>query len=310
MPAPAATMDPRELLLRTAHGRAPHPLEMYVKIESEREFHFYAGGLTFADFASLYEAELRPLDVLVYRIPPDLLNPNYWEPLTREGEDAVRAKMAGIITRAEGERTLLWRADRVAPGRLLRDGLDISVELLSGYVFRTSGENLVKLGRAWGGRGRFEWVGLTLPPQAELPLETLTVSHNDLAQMRRTLPEEAFLFASQDDDATRVIFSRRDHLRRSIRALLRGFAHGATHRYFGTPSDLVCDQAAAVCDGLGFSASADRDVVDKVRTVEVNAWLGRTPWGVHTRPGHIPPVGDEKAFFYYDVVNGLWAVAS
>ena len=175
MPAAEAAMNTKDLLLQTTRGRAPHHLEMYVGLEGPNELHFYAQGLTVADFVSLYGAEIRPLGILIYHMPPDLLNLNYWEPLTKEGENAVRDKMTGIVTRMEGGQTQLWRSDRVARSRLLRDDLNAEVELLSGYIFRTTGENLLKLVHAWNGRGRFEWAGLAVPPGVEVPPQTLGI---------------------------------------------------------------------------------------------------------------------------------------
>jgi len=174
MPPTAAPMNTKDLLLQTTPGTGPHPLELFVRLEGRDEAHFHTQGLTMADFGSLFGTEVRPLDVLITRMPTELLNPNYWEPLTKEAENVVREKMAGIITRSEGDRALIFRADRISRGRLLRDGIDVPVELLNGYIFKVSGEGLLKLGQAWSGRGRFEWAGLT---KGALPPETLSVAH-------------------------------------------------------------------------------------------------------------------------------------
>ena len=53
-----------------------------------------------------------------------------------------------------------------------------------------------------------------------------------------------------------------------------------------------------------------RDVVNSGRTVEVNLWLGRTPWGVSPRPGREALLAKEKALLYYDSISGLWDLAS
>src|SRR6185295_12457350 len=224
MPTAAVPMNTKDLLLQTSPGRAPHPLELFIRLEGKDEAHFYTQGLTMTDFGSLFGTEIRGLDALIYRMPVELLNPNYWEPLTKEAENAVREKMTGIITRTEGDRALLFRADRISRGRLLKDGLDVPVELLNGYIFKTSGEGLLKLGQAWSGRGRFDWAGLT---KGNLPPETLTSVHQDLSQIRLSLREEQFLFASQDDGLARVVFAKRSHLTRAIEALIRGFVHSA-----------------------------------------------------------------------------------
>lgn len=298
------------MLLQTSRGRGPQPLEMYVGIEGPDEFHFYARGVTFQDFITLYGNSIRRLDVLIYRMPPDLLNPNFWEPLTKEAENAVREKMTGILTRTEGGQTLLWRSDRVARSRLLRDGLDAEIAILSGYIFRASGEDLIKLGREWNGRGRFEWAGLAVPEGVDLPPETLSVVHNDLTQLRRSLPEAEFLFATADDDQTRIIFGRRADLDVAVSGLVRGFVHGATGKHLAALNPRVCGQIIQLADGLGFSAAPEADLIDKGRTIEVNVTQGRTPWGVALRPGQEPLAGDERILIYYDCISGLWAVSS
>jgi hypothetical protein len=300
-------MNTKDLLLQTSPGRAPHPLELFIRLEGRDESHFYTQGLTMVDFGSLFGTELRALDALIYRMPVDLLNPNYWETLTKETENAVREKMAGIITRTEGDRALLFRADRVSRGRLLRDGLDVPVELLNGYIFKTSGEGLLKLGQAWSGRGRFDWAGVT---KGATSPETLTSVHQDLSQIRLSLREEQFLFASQDDGLARVVFAKRSHLNRAIEALIRGFVHGAAGVHVGRASHAVLDEIAALADGIGISADTTRDVVNSGRTVEVALWLGRTPWGTEGAPGREALLAKEKALFYYDSISGLWDVAS
>jgi hypothetical protein len=307
MSALETAMDTRDLLLRDGRGRAP--LELYTRLASPREFHFYAQGVTPADFGRLFEAEIRPLEVFITRMPPELLNPNYWEPLTRETENEVRDKLTGIVTRSSGERAEIWRADRIARTRLLRDGLDVPVELLHGYLFRTSGEGLLKLAAAWTGRGRFEWTAVRLSPKAVLPDSTLSLLHNDIAQMRLSIPEEAFLFASQDDGLTRAVVSERGQLRRAVEALVRGFLHGATRSHVGRINAKICDQIAELADGSGLSADPDRDVVITERILEIHAWMGRTPWGVTPQPGYLPISGDERVLVYYDRISGLWAVS-
>jgi len=298
-------MNTKDLLLQTSPGRSPHPLELFVRLEGRDEAHFYTQGLTMQDFGALFAGELRALDALVYRMPAELLNPNYWEPLTKEAENAVREKMTGIITRTEGDRALLFRADRISRGRLLRDGLDIPVELVNGYIFRTTGDALLKLGQAWSGRHRFDWAALTKGP---IPPEILTAVHRDLSQCRLSLREEQLLFAAQDDGLGRVVFAKRAHLYRAIEALVRGFVHGAAGVHVGRMSRQSLDEIASLADGIGLSADPVRDVTNTGRTVEVSLSLGRTPWG--TQPGREALLAKEKALLYYDSISGLWDLAS
>ena len=303
-------MPQKDLLLQTSPGRSPAPLELFVRIQGADEFHFYTQGLTMTDFGSLFGPEVKPLDVLATRLPPELLNPNYWEPLTKEAETAVREKLGGIVTRTEGDRALLFRADRVSRGRLLRDGLDVPVELLNGSIFRISGDGLLKLGQAWSGRGRFEWGGLAGLPKGAIPGDMLSTIHHDLAQARLSLREEVFLFSSQDDGLSRAVFAKRAHFTRSIEALIRGFVHGAAGVHVGRMSRSILEELITLAEGIGISADPVRDVINTGRTVEVTLWLGRTPWGVSPRPGREGLLAKEKALLYYDNISGLWDVAS
>ncbi len=307
MTATEATMNPRELLLQDARGRTP--LELLTRAAGPREYHFYAQGVTLREFGSLFGPEIRALEAFVYRMPPDLLNPNYWESITRESENEVREKLAGIVTRTEGDRAEIWRADRIARTRLLRDGLDVPVELLRGYVFRVSGEGLLRLAEAWNGRGRFEWAGARVSAKTVIADSTLSLLHQDLSQMRLSAPEAALLFATQDDGLSRIVFSDRDSLRRAVEALLRGFLHASTEAHLGRVNAKVCDQLADLADGAGLSADPRDDLVVTERILEIHAWRGRTPWGVLAQPGETPVQGDERVLVYYDRISGLWAVS-
>jgi len=310
MPAVDSPMNTKDLLLQTSPGRTPHPLELFVRLEGSDEFHFYTQGLTMADFGAIFGLELKPLDVFVTRMPSDLLNPNYWEPLSKEAENAVREKLGGIITRTEGDKALLFRADRVSRGRLLRDGLDVPVELLNGHIFKASGDGLLKLGAAWSGRGRFEWAGLAGLPKGPVAADTVSTVHHDLSQSRLSLREEVFLFSSQEDGLARAVFAKRSHLDRAVEALVRGFIHGAANVHVGRVSKAILGELTSLAEGLGVSADPVRDVVNTGRTVEVTLWLGRTPWGVSPRPGREAMLAKERALLYYDSISGLWDVAS
>ncbi len=309
---PVATMQTtRDLFFQQTQSAEPPPLEMFVKVREPGDFHFYCKHVSFLDVALSFGAEIRPLDCLVYRMPPGLLNPNYWEPLTRESETAVRDRMTGIVTRQEGERTLIWRSDAVAKGRLLRDGLDVPVDLIHGYVFRTTGEGLLKLGRAWaGGRDRFEWIGFASLPEGEKAAETALTAHADLTSFRLGSADERIIFSSLDDRTVRLLFSQRAWLRRAVSAAVRGFVVGLAKQPTAYINERVGEQLVRLSDGVGFSVDPRRDFLDKGRTHEVTAHLGRTEWGMQLRPGQDALVGDEKILVYYDRISGLWAVAS
>lgn len=287
---------------------AAKPLDLFVRLDAPRGYHLYSRDLSLEEFATSFARELKKLQVLIYRMPSELLNGNYWEPLTKEGENAVREKLAGIVTRGDGDRVLLWRADRIAKHRLLRDGLDVPVELLQGYVFRVGGEGLIALAKAWSGQGRFEWAGLRGDPGAEIPKSALTAVHADLAQFRLSRPDEVFLYAAQGDGLVRTAFPTIDAFQRALEARLHAYAVASVGRHFARITPRIVDQIARVGDGVGFSADPSRDVEDKGRTVEFSFQLGRTPWGVTVRRD--PATGDDKALLYYDQMSGIWAMAT
>jgi hypothetical protein len=301
----------RDAFLQHTHATELPRLDLFVRLREPAEHHVYLRHLSVADFAAVFEAEMRPLTALVYRMPGSLLNPNYWEPLTREAEHAVREKMAGLITRQDGERTLLWRADSIAPGRWLRDGLNVPVELLHGYLFRMSGEGLLSLGAAWtGGRERFEWMAFSSVPEGDAGRSAALNAHNDVTAFRLSQPEQRIAYASVEDASTRLLFADRGMARKAAGAAVRGFALNCFQRPLPRINDRVCDQILRVCDGVGWTASPDRDFVDKGRAFEIACHLGRTEWGVHLHPGHPPLLGNEKHLVYYDRTSGIWAVAT
>lgn len=296
-------MNPRELLLQPADGRPAPRLELHVRRSGPSEYHVGLQGLAPGELPALLERDIAPLKILVYRIPPDLLNPNYWEPLTREGEQAVRDRLAGLITRSDGDRPLLFRADRVAKHRLLREGLSVPVELVHGYILQTSGEGLLAMARAWNGRGRFEWAGLRSTSDP-LPDTVLSTVHNDLTQLRLSLRDEALLMATGSDGLTRAVFPRPETFRKVLEAALRGVAHTAGGQFIGRIPSRVLDQIAALLDGLSISADPALDVTDNGRTVEIRAIvLGGTAPDSPMRPG-------DRLLIYYDRTSGLWAASS
>jgi hypothetical protein len=300
---------PKDVFFQSSAGRSPTPLEMFLRTEREGEYHFGAQGITPAEFASVFARDLRGLDLLVTRMPPELLNPNYWEPLTQENEAVVREKMGGIVTRTEGDRVSLWRSDRIARSRLLRDGIEAQAELVNGSLFKMTGAEFLKLAGAATGPGRLEAAGLAGLAGGVLPPELLSTVHGDLARGGLSHPAEVFLYTSHGDGLTRIVFAHAAHQRRAIEACLRGFVHAVVRRHVGHITGKTCAQIAQIADGIGLSAT-DRDVVDKSRTIEILAWMGRTPWGVSLKPGQPSLAGDERLLLYYDAIAGLWALST
>ena len=300
------TIEERDLLHK---GKTSQPLEFYVRVPSPHEHHFYARGVSFADFSDLFSKTIFDGEALIYRMPHGLLNPNYWEPLTRENEQAVHEKMGGRIIREDKERPLLWRSDQIARGRLLRDAVDVPVELIEGRVFRTSGPGLLEIAEAWtDGAGRLEFALFGKLPTL-IGHEMLTVVHHDIDQLRMSLPEEKLLFTSKNNETIRVVFPGHDSLRRAVSALVRGWVFGLTQHHMAYLTDRVTDAVIRVTDGLGFTAHPERDFVNKLRTYEIHGKVGRTEWPAVLSPDH-ELAGDEKVLIYYDLTSGIWAVAT
>lgn len=292
----------------------PVRLEMYLLIRESSEFHFYVQNVPYADLAALVAPELRPLQALIFRIPPILLNPNYWQPYSHEAESAVRDKMTGVITRQTSGGLELWRSDSITPGRYLRDNVDVPEDLILGYVIKTTGEGLLKLGTAWAesdrsSKDRFQWIAYrSLPNGSELRNAVLN-GHNDMTAFRLSSPAARFAFAASGDGRMRLILPSRDLLRRAVRAALRGYLMRISGQTVSPPNDTVCEQVIRLAEGRGLSSIPERDFVNKIKTFEFTAHPGRTEWGLPDRLPDRDRPAEEKILVYYDRVAGLWAVA-
>ena len=308
-PTVEQAIDPSELLLQGTGD--PGPLELFIRLAGSREHHLYVNGLGVAELGRFFATTITPLSIIITRMPFGLLNPNYWEPLTRDSEREVREKLVGVVTRSEGDHTQIWRADRISPSRLLRDGVEVPVTLLNGYAFAVDGKGFLDLLEAWDGKGRIEWAALEGVPTAGLSTETLAQVHLDLAQRRVSLTDEIFLCSTEEDGRTRLVFSDVKDFHRTVEAVIRGFVHRVAGSHLGHINRQVCNQIARVADGVGISAAANSTgVVDKGRSVEVHAALGRTPWGISLNPGEDPPHDGDRVLIYYDRISGIWAVST
>jgi hypothetical protein len=281
----------------------PAPLEMFVRRAAPNESHFYARGLVPADWTGLVAGDSAGPDALLYRIPPPLLRADLWEPLSKDAENSVREKMGGIIVWTEQEGTLLWRADRAEPGKLLKEGLEAPAELLQGYILRTTKEGLSILARSWNGRGRFEGVSLKGLPR-EIPEDVLEAVHSDLARMRVSIPEEAILFASHGGE-TRIVFTREEPFYRSVAKTVHDFVSSLARTPLAGLNRAICGRLIELAEGRGLSSYPEHDFIDKGRTLEATLRLGRTLWSSGSRRDR-----SGKVLLYYDRTSGIWALSS
>jgi hypothetical protein len=301
------TPVPGAFYQRNAPGD-PVRLEVMAREPGPEEGHFYVSGVVFADLAPILAPALSSAQAVIFKMPPGLLNPNYWEPHTKAGEEAVRARSSGIITRDDGGASWLWRSDAIAPGRHLRDGLEVHVEMLAGYAFRVRGPDVLKLGDAWAASGgdakdRFEWIAFRpVPGQVGWSGPPID-AQDDLVSFRLQTPGEAVMFAATGDRRVRMAFADRSPLRACARAALRGYMIRCAGRVVSPPNDDVCDQFLDQAR-RGLTSEPGRDFVSRNTAFEFTAWPGRTPWSGKTEPS------EERALVYYDRVSGIWAVAS
>lgn len=309
MPTAPASPSPvvPGVLYQTHAPGAPVRLDVLARDLGPQEFQFHVAGAEFADLAPLIAPELAGTQALIFRIPPSLLNPSYWEPHTKAGEDAERARGANAITRDDQGVASLWRSDAIAPGRHLADGIEVPVERAPGAAFRVSGPDLLKLGKAWGSAGvdpkdGFEWLAYR-PPAAgngggAAPLD----AQDDLDSFRLRTPGAAMLFAACDG-RVRMAFTRRAPFRACARAAMRGYMMRCAGRAVSPPNDKVCDDFLAHAE-RGLTSTPDTDFVSKGTSFEFTARPGLTPWSPSAEPL------DERILVYYDRVAGIWAVAS
>ena len=288
------------------------PLEFLARALDPDEFHFYGRGLTLAGLAPIVGGELAAAEALVLRMPPSLLNPNYWEPHSRTAEGEVRDRMTGVILREEGGATKIWRPDAIAPGRHLRDGLDVPVELIHGYIFKVRGRDLVKLAQAWAAQGetendRFEWIAFKALPSGEALVETALEAHNEITAMRLRLPGATMAFASGGGRGLRMIFRSVQPLRRCVAAVVQKHLVAVTGAHAAMPNDKVCDRIIRRA-GLGLTSQPDQDFVRRGTAFEFTAHIGRTEWSTPAAGHDAEALAEKRVLFYYDRVAGIWEI--
>lgn len=297
VPESATAVDVKELFLQASPAK-PH-LDCLVWMPADDELHFYAKGVTAREFAAVFEPEIAKAPCLVTTFDPAILAPEFWEPLTRDAEESLRGTLGGVITRG-GE---LWRADR-AGGKLLAGNGEAT--LVHGRVLRASGAFVAELAKS---DAALEFaVFKELPVEAELGRLASRLA-GEVETFRPVTAKPEILFSHDGSGAVRAVFRSRDHLRRAINALLRGYLHRLTGQHIGFLPVRAADRFAAAVDGLG-CASSSSDFLDKRRTFEFQAWLGRSAWPVRT-PDALEDLGeDPRLLVYYDRVGGMWEVAS
>lgn len=258
-------------------------LELFVWHPAEDEFHFYQQGLSLADVSALFAPELAKARCLAVSYDPAVLASEHWEPYSRDVEDELRQKLGGVVTRLVDGARQIWRADRA------------SEKLLRGRVLEAPGS---QLGRFNGTDALVEWAAFA----GGEPDAARTQADIDAFRLRGS--GATMLFSSDGARSTRLAFRSRDLSRRALNAALRGFGAG---EHTAEVSHRVLDALAAVADGVGFKADGR---VDKGRTFEIMARMGRTRWGVR-RADALEQLGDDGLLMiYYDRVSGIWQIVA
>jgi hypothetical protein len=298
-PAPV----PGALFQTHAPGEAVR-LEVMAQEAGPSEFHFYVAGADVADLAPLLSREVASTETLVFTAPPGMLNPSYWEPHTLAGEQSVRAAGGPVLTRDDQGASWLWRSDSIAPGRFLRDGIDVPVEKAEGAAFKVRGADILRLGKAWAAAGvdakdKFEWIAFRTGATGD--------AREDLASFRLRTPGAAMLFSATGDRKFRLVFTTRGPWIACARAALRGYMSRCAGRGVSPPNDKVCEDFLAH-GRRGLTSIPDKDFISKGTAFEFTAWPGKTPWS----SGWVGDSEDfeERILVYYDRVAGIWAVAS
>jgi len=303
-PATPAPVLPGTFYQTHAPG-APVRLDVMARELGKAEFHFYVAGAEFADLAPLIAPELAGTQARILRIPPSLLNPNDWEAHTKSGEDAERARGWRAITRESAGGLLLWRSEAIAPGRYLRDGIDVPVERAPDAAFKIAGPDLLKLGKAWDSKDRFEWIAFRPPASGNGGGAAAIDAQDDLDTFRLRTPGASMLFSASGDLKVRMAFSRRQPFRACARAAMRGYMMRCTGRVVSPPNDRVCDDFLDHAE-RGLTSTPEPDFVSRDTAFEFTARPGLSPWSA---PGD-EAESEERSLVYYDRVAGIWAVAS
>lgn len=279
-------------------------LEFFPCRRSENEHHAYLRGLSVAEWASLFRSEISTGAVYAFAMPASSLNPAYWTPHSEEGERELRERLGGVIEREEHGLRRIWRADRVPPGRILRDGLVGSPEILPGLVFKFSGPDFVQTAQALTDSGEPARILVAATATNGQDRETtfLSTGGNDLRHMRLSMREERMLFASDGDGMARLVFAEPSHAQTTLEGALRGVFHRLSGRHVTFIRRQVLAHLLSLADRVGFSADPARDFIDKDRSLELTLHLGKTIWPAEREITEEDP----RVLVYYDRTSGIW----
>lgn len=289
-------------------------LEIFVRAEGgEAGGELVVRGLTVRDFASLFRGEISARTVCVFRMCPSVLNPEYWEPWTESSAREMVRRIGGVVEDRRGGTRKLWRADRVGPGRAIRDVFGVRPEITRGPIFWFSGGEFLKISKAL--TDPYEPILFALPKRsgsAEGRLreeEVVAGMNGDLEPARGLGRAGAVLYRNDGEDgAVRLVFADPGWLRRTLEGAIRGWVHRRSGDHVALMSRRTLEDLLHLVDGVGFLADPAADFVDKGRTVEVTLRAGETAWSPRRPAGDEEDAGLPRALLYYDRTSGIWAL--
>lgn len=286
-------------------------LEVLPHVRREGESHLYLRGLVPKDFATLFRRELAGRMIPVFQMPPSALNPDYWEPWSRESAREMSERIGGVVEDTTGPRHRLWRADRVGPGRALREGRGVQPEMHPGPIFVFSGEDFLKLSETLTDPSepiRFAVPKRTAAEDGENRAEFFRRAAEDLERLEITLPEERILYRNDPDGQAKLLFSDRDLFLKTLGGAIRGFVHRRSGEHVSYISRGTLESLLDLANGKGFLADPVADFVDKDRSLELSLHIGETVWKPRERAPGKEPEWEPPALLYYDRTSGIWAL--
>ncbi len=270
----------------TFQNTAISEVEVFIDVRSAGEIHLYALPLNIADLA--FTKEPSGMNFVLSKFDTGILNESYWEKGT---SDDVNDK---FITK-EGH---IFRHDYCPTGRLFKDELGLTGEVIGGNLVKTAWKSFQKI---------CELSRNSTCPIEFSALQTDAISYHDLQNsftlFSFTTPLQKFLYSSADNRIAKIVFREKGSALKLLEAILRDLLIKLTGAHVSHINTKTLEMILDTTDKLGFTIHPERDFINKDRSFELVLNLGKTGWGVHHELFH----GDEKLFLYYDRTSGIWA---
>jgi len=272
-------------------------IEVFIDKKSDGEILVKISPLNIAEFVKLFETKLRDLTFVMSKFDTSILNESYWEPVISDETETVKFEFSGVILNDKGQ---VFNVDHCPPGRLLKDELNVSCELLLGNMLKVNYEGFSKIA-SQKSTAPMEWIAFE-------DLDSHSEKHVQLALSSLSFASvsQRYLYSSNDNRVAKIIFTDRKDVNQLIQAVLRSIVIGVTDGHVAFINKKTLDDIFDIADKLGFAINGQKDFVNKDRSYELTLNLGKTRWGVNYELFH----GDERLLVYYDRTSGIWAMVS